>query len=136
MRETILRQINLARSSGYVCGTQIMPPVAAMAWNDMLFSAAAKHSLDMAARNYFSHDTPEGISSAQRISAEGYSWTVAGENIAAGLSSVPDVMTTWLASEGHCHNIMSPLLADVAVACVAQSGTTYGTYWTMDLGHH
>ena len=43
-------------------------------------------------------------------------------------------MTTWLNSDGHCRNIMEPALTEVAVACVSQAGTTYGTYWTMDLG--
>jgi uncharacterized protein YkwD len=27
-------------------------------------------------------------------------------------------------------------LNDVAVACVTQDGSTYGSYWTMDLGAH
>lgn len=134
MREAILKQINAARASGYVCGTEIMRPVDAMAWNDVLFSAAARHSKDMAIRNYFSHTTPEGVTFSQRLANEGYGSWAAGENIAAGQSTVNGVMASWLTSEGHCRNIMQPVLNEVAVACVSLAGSTYGTYWTMDLG--
>ena len=134
MREAILQQINTVRASGRVCGTQLLPRAGAMTWNDILFSAGARHSTDMATRNYFSHTTPEGVSFSQRLSTEGYgSWT-AGENIAAGQRSVSEVMASWLASEGHCRNIMQPAFNEVAVACVSQSGSTYGTSWTMELG--
>ena len=134
MREAILQQINAARTAGRVCGTAILPPVAAMRWNDVLFSAAARHSQDMATRNYFSHTSPEGVTFWQRISMEGYAGWGAGENIAAGQGSVSGVMAAWLTSEAHCRNIMEPVLTEVAVACVAQSGNTYGDYWTMNMG--
>ena len=130
----MLQRVNAARADGYVCGTETMPRSAALQWNDVLFSAAARHSLDMAARDYFDHNSPEGIGFSQRLSAEGYAWTAAAENIAAGQSSVDSVMAGWLASEGHCRNIMNPRLTEVAVACVSQSGSRYRTYWTMELG--
>lgn len=134
MREAILKQINLTRASGRVCGTVLLPAVAAMSWNDILFSASARHSQDMASRDYFSHTTPEGIGFVQRLWTEGYALRAAGENIAAGQSTVTQVMASWLGSEGHCQNIMSPMLTEVAVACVSLPATTYGSYWTMDLG--
>ncbi|MDB5946195.1 MAG: cysteine-rich secretory family protein [Ramlibacter sp.] len=134
MRDAILQQINLARASGHVCGTEILPPVPALAWNDVLFSAAARHSQDMATRNYFSHTTPEGISFSQRLSTEGYSAWAEGENIAAGQGSVSEVMSAWLGSEGHCRNIMQSLFTEVAVACVMQPASSYGNYWSMELG--
>lgn len=134
LREAVLQRVNAARADGAVCGTQTLPPAVALQWNDILFSAAARHALDMATRNYFSHDTPEGISFSQRLTTEGYTWRSAGENIAAGQTSVNSVMAAWLASEGHCRNIMNPGFTEVAVACVSQSGTAFATYWAMELG--
>lgn len=134
LREAVLQRVNAARADGAVCGTQTLPPAVALQWNDTLFSAAARHALDMAARNYFSHDTPGGISFSQRLTTEGYVWRSAGENIAAGQTSVNSVMAAWLASEGHCRNIMNPGFTEVAVACVSQSGTAFATYWAMELG--
>lgn len=81
----------------------------------------------MVARNYFAHDTPEGVTFWQRLSAEGYAWSAVGENIASGQSSVDSVIAAWLGSEPHCRNIMNPLLTEMAVACVNND-------WTMELG--
>jgi len=127
LREAVLQRVNAARSDGYVCGMQTLPHVPALQWNDVLFSAAARHTLDMVARNYFAHDTPEGVPFWDRLSAEGYGWSAVGENIASGQSSVDSVIAAWLGSEPHCRNIMNPLLTEVAVACV-------NNVWTMDLG--
>lgn len=132
-RNSLLQAINDARAVARSCGSTAMPAVAPLAWNDQLFSAAARHSTDMATNNYFSHTGLDGRSMSQRVTAEGYAWSWVGENIAAGQSSVSVVMNGWLASPGHCANIMRAEPRDVAVACVQRSGTTYGRYWTMAL---
>lgn len=132
-RNDLLQAINAARAVARSCGGTAMPAVPPLTWNDQLFSASARHSADMANNNYFSHASLDGRSMAQRVSAEGYAWSWVGENIAAGQSSVSVVMNGWLASPGHCVNIMAAAPRDVAVACVQRSGTTYGRYWTMNL---
>jgi uncharacterized protein YkwD len=111
-----------------------MGPARPLKWDAALFSAASGHSLDMARRNYFEHRTPEGADVASRASAVRYPWKTVGENIAAGVRSMPEAVQTWLASPDHCENILNPQFQDVAVACVAQAGTEWGTYWTMVLG--
>jgi uncharacterized protein YkwD len=50
-----------------------------LAWNDTLSSIARKHSQDMAMRNYFSHDSPEGHDFSYRYSKAGYSCSVHGQ---------------------------------------------------------
>lgn len=132
-RNSLLQAINAARAVARSCGGTAMPAVAPLAWNDALFSAAARHSTDMAVNNYFSHTGLDGRSAAQRIAAEGYAWSWVGENIAAGQTSVSTVMSGWLASAGHCANIMRAEYQDVGVSCVQRSATTYGRYWTMTL---
>ncbi|MDP2064519.1 MAG: CAP domain-containing protein [Burkholderiaceae bacterium] len=129
----ILQQINTARAQARSCGSTAFAATTALAWSDPLFAAAAKHSADMARNNFFSHTSLDGRTPGQRITAEGYAWRSFGENIAAGQGSIDVVMAGWLASPGHCANIMATGFADVAMACVRQSGSTYGTYWTMDL---
>jgi len=132
-RNEMLQQINVARSQPRVCGASTLPAVAALAWNDRLFSAAARHSSDMAINNYFSHTSLDGRSFSRRMTDEGYSWSFAGENIAAGQSTVSAVMAGWLASPGHCANLMRAEFRDVAVSCVQAAGSAYGRYWTMAL---
>jgi len=111
-----------------------MPAVAPLAWNDRLFSASAKHAQDMAQNNYFSHTSLDGRTLGQRVTAEGYNWRAVGENIAGGPSSTNAVMLGWLGSAGHCRNIMGSAFSEVAVSCVASSGSSYGRYWVMVLG--
>ncbi len=132
-RNSLLQQINAARAVARSCGGTAMPAVAPLAWNDALFSAAARHSTDMAVNNYFSHTGLDGRTASQRIAAEGYAWSWVGENIAAGQTSVSTVMSGWLASPGHCANIMRAEYQHMGVSCVQRSGTTYGRYWTMTL---
>ena len=132
-RAELLQHINAARTQARMCGSSNLPAVAALAWNDRLFSAAARHSRDMAVNNYFSHTSLDGRSFSRRITDEGYASFGAGENIAAGQTGVSDVMAGWLASPGHCVNIMRAEFRDVAVSCVQQAGSRYGRYWTMVL---
>ena len=90
----------------------------------------------MANNNYFAHNSQNGTTPFQRMTTAGYSWSAAGENIAAGYPTVAGVMAAWLGDYGHCANIMSANFADVGVACVINNSSTYKSYWTMDLGRH
>lgn len=132
-RASLLQLINAARASARTCGSTAMPAVGAVAWDDRLFSAAARHSREMAQNNVFSHTGLNGSSPAQRIAAEGYAASWSGENIAAGYTSAADVINGWLASAGHCSNLMRAEYQDVAVSCVYQAGSSYGQYWTLVL---
>lgn len=130
----VMSAIDAARAQLRFCGSEAKPAVAALGWNDTLFTAATAHSQDMAQRNYFSHTSPDGKTAGDRAQTAGYRFTVLGENIAAGQRSVAAVMQGWLASEGHCRNIMNAAFTQVAVACVTASRQQYPTYWTMMLG--
>jgi uncharacterized protein YkwD len=103
-----------------------------LASDGRLAAAARAHSADMARREYFDHDTPEGVGFATRITNAGYDWSAAAENIAAGQPDPAAVMEAWMNSEGHRHNILNCRLRDIGV------GLAYGTdnrpYWTQDFG--
>ena len=131
----LLQRINQLRASGADCGSSgQFAPAPAVAWNAQLTQAADGHSQDMAANNYFQHTSQDGRTFTQRIEATGYSWSAAGENIAAGYASVDAVMDGWTQSAGHCANLMNQNFTEIGVACVpGTSATTYSNYWTMDL---
>jgi uncharacterized protein YkwD len=130
----VLQRVNEARARRQQCGRKAMPAAPALRWDAALYSAATGHSADMARRNYFDHRSPEGLQVRQRVGSSNYKFRVIGENLAGGDTSVEEVVQGWLDSPDHCENMMNPEYVDVAVACVAQSGSTYGTYWTMLLG--
>ncbi len=57
--------------------------------------------------NFMDHMGSNGLKASERITNAGYVWNAMGENIAAGQATVAAVMNGWLASPGHCANIMS-----------------------------
>ena len=131
-----LARVNQVRAAGATCGSQgAFPSAAALSWNALLTQAAEGHSQDMVANNFFTHNSFDGRTFDQRITASGYNWSRVAENIAAGQTSVDEVMADWMASEGHCVNIMNASLTEIGLVCVAGSASnTYRTYWSMELG--
>ncbi len=100
-----------------------------------LRAAARGHSQDMAANNYFSHTSLDGRTFDQRIGEAGYTGAFPwGENIAAGQSTPEAVVTGWMASPGHCTNIMSAGYKAIGVGYGFSSSSTYRHYWTQDFG--
>jgi len=96
-----------------------------------LTTAARLHSADMAARHYFDHTTPEGVSFAKRITDAGYRWSAAAENIAAGQQTPAKVMEAWMNSPGHRANILNCGYVNIGIG-LAVGGRT--PYWTQDFG--
>jgi uncharacterized protein YkwD len=135
-RTAALTRINQYRASGANCGTAgTFGAATALVWNNALTQAAEGHSQDMAANNFFSHTGSAGSTLAQRVDATGYGWSALAENIAAGQVTINQAVDGWMASDGHCANMMNPNLADIGLVCVSGSSSdTYPTYWTMDLG--
>jgi uncharacterized protein YkwD len=80
-----------------------------------LRSAAAGHSHDMDARDYFEHTSPDGETLLMRIQASGFipggnvGYTL-GENIAWGtlwLGTPHSIVKAWMQSPGHRANILN-----------------------------
>jgi uncharacterized protein YkwD len=81
--------------------------------------------------DFFSH----GSDFAARISAAGFIWSSAGENIATGYATPRRVVNAWMASTGHCENILNPSFRDVGTGVSASGLRGYGTgggTWTED----
>jgi uncharacterized protein YkwD len=133
-RDTALRLVNEHRAAGANCGSAgSFGAAPAVAWSDTLTQAAWQHSADMAARNYFSHTSPEGGTLGARVTAAGYAWSSVAENIAAGQASASAVVAGWMASPGHCRNIMTAALREVGMACARNDASTYRRYYTLVL---
>jgi uncharacterized protein YkwD len=129
----VLRLVNQARGTARKCGSSTYKAARALRFDSKLAKVAAAHSLDMAVNNYFSHDTRSGRSPFSRMKQAGYRYHSAGENIAAGFRTPASVVKAWIASPGHCRNLMNRGYAELGVGFA--SGGTYGTYWTQDFGN-
>ncbi|MFZ0385190.1 MAG: CAP domain-containing protein [Solirubrobacteraceae bacterium] len=91
----------------------------AQAWTD-----------EMVAHHEFTH----GADFAERITAAGFHWSQAGENIATGYPTPASVVAGWMRSAGHCENILDPAFRYVGTgvsrgATIVSPGT-----WTQDFG--
>ena len=132
--KAVLRLVNEARGQPRACGDGQFQRTRPLAWNDALAEAALAHSRDMASRDYFSHVDPSGASVRQRVASAGYRWRYVGENIAAGLGSPEQVVAGWLASPGHCANLMSPDFVDMGAAYAVEPASKLDIYWTQTFG--
>ncbi|WP_233201414.1 CAP-associated domain-containing protein [Sporosarcina sp. P13] len=77
-----------------------------LTWDEKASSTARKHSLDMAAHDYFSHENLQGESPFDRMKKEGLKFVSAGENLAYGQSSSIFAHEGLMNSKGHRENIL------------------------------
>jgi hypothetical protein len=99
----MLARINLARSDPWaeaerlgldpeVLRAEVVPEETAVQWdqglwplvhNDILYEVAKAHCQDMIERGYFSHVTPEGLTTEDRVISVGYNATIVKEELVA-----------------------------------------------------
>ncbi len=82
-------------------------------------------------------DFSHGADFAARISAVGFDWSNVGENIATGYSTPALVVKAWMASTGHCQNILNPQYRYVGTGVSDNAISGYSTgagTWTQDFG--
>ncbi len=131
VEEQVLAAVNAARAQAG-CGALVL--------NLALTKAARGHANAMAEKNFFSHASKDGRKFSARIKAQGYRFAVAAENIAAGQSSVPEVVQTWMDSAGHRQNILNCRLTETGIAMAYQqddgpiAGQSHALkyYWVQD----
>ncbi|AVJ22609.1 MULTISPECIES: CAP domain-containing protein [Pseudomonas] len=126
----LLDLINTARAEPRQCGTQAFTATAPLSWNDTLASAANSHTRNMANGNFFDHLDPDGRTPGDRAELAGYIAKNIGENIAAGLDTPRKVVDGWLASPGHCANLMNPQFRELGAAYAMDPKSDAGIYWT------
>ena len=95
--------------------------------DDNLQNVARAHSRDMAARNFTSHDNPDGLSPFQRLDAAGIRYGWAGENIAWNNFSTPAEVAVkdWMESPEHSVNILRPQFTRSGMGIAADGAGGY-----------
>jgi len=93
---------------------RIAAGLGALAPDPELTEVARRHSVDMFARGYFAHDTPENRDPFDRMREAGVSFLVAGENLAHG-PTIQIAHTGLMNSPGHRANILRPQFGRVGI---------------------
>ena len=122
LRNAVVCLINQDRAQHHLPALQAAAQLdsSAQGWTNVMVSS-----------DQFTH----GSNFAARISAAGFVWRAAGENIATGYSTPRGVVRAWMASTGHCQNILNPTYRSVgtgvSVRPVKGWASGAGT-WTQD----
>lgn len=102
--QEIHKEVNITRSVEGVGNLQYRNDIA---------EVARTHSADMAARDYFSHNAPDGTDHSDRLEAAGIQCEASGENLAYREAIIVDperladqIVQQWLNSEGHRENLL------------------------------
>lgn len=95
-----------------------------LAVSQLLVEAAQLKANDMAARGYFSHNSPDGKTPWYWLGQVGYGYAYAGENLAVNFVDSEDIVLAWMNSPTHRANILSDKFTEVGIA--AARGTYEG----------
>lgn len=112
--DEVIRLVNIEREKN---------GLAALKNDKTLRNVAAAHSKDMADRNFFDHENPDGESPFDRMKNNGIRYGYAGENIAKGQRTAESVVNSWMNSEGHRKNILNGNFKRIGVGLDVSSGT-------------
>ncbi len=86
--------------------------------SEKLNQAAQAKANDMAARDYWSHNTPDGQEPWIFFDQVGYSYKKAGENLAYGFSTSSSTVTGWMNSPSHKDNMLDSAFTEVGFGYV------------------
>jgi uncharacterized protein YkwD len=104
---TLVELTNVDRESNNLHGLAVSP---------ILQQAAQMKANDMAAKSYFSHDSPEGLTPWHWFEAAGYSFSFAGENLAVYFSDSAQLERAWMNSPLHRANILNSYFTEIGIA--------------------
>lgn len=105
---------------------------AALTVNTQLMDAAQGHSLDMACHNFLLHSGSDGSWTGDRLLTAGYPNSYYLEVLAIGLPQ--DAMNQWLNDSTHWEAITNSRVTEIGVGYVYSKFSSYGGYWTVDMG--
>ena len=97
-----------------------------------LMQAAATQARAMGERDKMGHRVAGPL--PRRVSAAGYDWGAATENLGAGYPSLDSAMQGWKDSPGHRENLLNPNVTEIGIAAVrTPRGSEQHTDWALIL---
>jgi uncharacterized protein YkwD len=97
-----------------------------------LMQVTTEYARVMGGRDTIKHGI--GGSLPRRLSAVGYDWGYAAENLGASYDTLAAVMRGWKDSPGHRKNLLSPYATEIGIAAVATpAGSDHRNYWALVL---
>jgi Cysteine-rich secretory protein family len=101
--------------------------------NAKLSASAVFKAEDMADKNYFAHESPEGNRLAYFLTKAGYKYRSAGENLAIGYFDATEVVAAWKASPTHKANMLDKDFTEIGIG---SKGGVYDGAATLYIAEH
>lgn len=105
-----------------------------LAEQSQLTQTARSHAEDMACNGFFDHSSPTAGGVIDRVTAQGYDFSVVGEIIAGGFADAESVVAGWMSSPEHSRNILSREFTQIGVGYSKWDDSSYETYWVVVFG--
>ncbi len=93
--------------------------------------AASSLAKDMAAHDHMSHFGPGGADVGKRLTAAGYSYRLAAENVGVGQKSLAEIIEGWKKSPPHSRNMLLADAKNMGIAYEYNPNTKYKYFWTL-----
>jgi len=100
--------------------------------NQQLMNAAQSHSLDMACNNFLNHSGSDGSWVGDRLVEAGYPNSYYLEVLAIGLPQ--DAMNQWRVDKDHWDEVLNSRVTEIGAGYVYSKFSSYGGYWTVNMG--
>jgi uncharacterized protein YkwD len=101
--------------------------------NPVLDEAARMKAEHMAANEYFSHYSPDGVSPWYWFDEAGYVYAHAGENLAIHFTDSSEVVDAWMDSPTHRENIVNRQYTEIGVGTAKGTFEGYDTVYVVQL---
>lgn len=102
-----------------------------LAFEPRLTAAACRHAKDLARGGPLSHRGSDGSDLTDRLTGSGYPFSMAAENLAAGVATPDETVWLWSGSPGHRRNMLTADFRDAGIAHLPGVG---GEVWVLVLG--
>lgn len=133
---------NLAQTTKYTVNEQLnfhltnglraMNKIPVLKYSSDASTVARAHSTDMATRNFFAHENPDGKRVGARLTAGGVTWSACAENIVAGYTDPYGIANGWYNSESHRKNILNKTYKYLGIGYAYKETSDYKYYGTQN----
>ncbi len=89
--------------------------IATLQRNSLLDQAAQMKAQDMAAKGYYAHVSPEGLTPMHWVEVAGYKYLIIGENLVVNRKDAEQVVDAFMGSPGHRANILRKDFTEIGV---------------------
>ncbi len=139
---TVGEAYNLTKTTNYslnarinlhlINGLRAINGISKLKYSSDASTVAKAHSADMATRNYFAHENPEGKRVGTRLDEAGITWYSCGENIAGGVYDPYALANGWYNSKEHRKNILNKGFKYLGIGFAYNENSTYKYYSTQN----